>query len=344
MSNNNIIPRSDNKLCIALSIQGGLGDCVVSEAFYEKIIKVCPDCDIYIIAAKGFGECVFGGKKNIKGIFDINNPTDTCEVDVFIKLRLFASVLKINKEKVNKFCPCLLKYLINENKENTELEASNNKYKDLVIIKRARSLSLNRFGLLGNGIFDLSENMVKIDVDEKLKELIERAFDYKYITINQGANHEIIKSEMTQTKVASLKVFNELIKYHKENHKDIRIIQIGDKYASQMDGVDEFIFDKPLEYVKAVLAKSLLHVDCEGGLVHLATGIGTKCAVMFGPTPVFFYGYKDNLNYTNGYCEWCMGIVEDWFTHCYNGSIKCMDIDAADMYTKIEDVMGIALT
>ncbi|MBR5162824.1 MAG: hypothetical protein IKW79_02235, partial [Schwartzia sp.] len=69
------------------------------------------------------------------------------------------------------------------------------------------------------------------------------------------------------------------------------------------------------ELVKYVLRNAVLHVDIEGGLVHLATQLGTKCAVLFGPTPVTFFGYPQNINIVSPRCAGCHGLYED-LNHC----------------------------
>jgi ADP-heptose:LPS heptosyltransferase len=52
-----------------------------------------------------------------------------------------------------------------------------------------------------------------------------------------------------------------------------------------------------------------MHIDDEGGLVHMATALGTKCAVLFGPTPVGIFGYEQNINICADTCKECFGIV-----------------------------------
>ena len=54
-----------------------------------------------------------------------------------------------------------------------------------------------------------------------------------------------------------------------------------------------------------ILRQSVLHIDIDGGLVHLATHMGTKCIVLFGPTPVSYYGYEENINLKAGNCHEC---------------------------------------
>ena len=63
--------------------------------------------------------------------------------------------------------------------------------------------------------------------------------------------------------------------------------------------------------VAEILRHSLLHIDIEGGLVHLASQIGTKCIVLFGPTQIEAYGYANNINLRAGNCHNCYGLYQD---------------------------------
>ena len=53
--------------------------------------------------------------------------------------------------------------------------------------------------------------------------------------------------------------------------------------------------------------------------MHLATQFGTKCAVIFGPTPMHFYGYPQNINIVYEGCCNCMGSHPDWAFECFRG-------------------------
>ena len=66
-----------------------------------------------------------------------------------------------------------------------------------------------------------------------------------------------------------------------------------------------------MELTKYILANSLLHVGCEGGLVHLATALGTKCLVLFDPSDVHQYGFARNINLVSEVCSSCMYIFGD---------------------------------
>ena len=49
----------------------------------------------------------------------------------------------------------------------------------------------------------------------------------------------------------------------------------------------------------------------------MATHLGTKCVVLFGPTPIEFYGYKTNVNLSAHVCVGC-------YQSSPNSGIKCL--------------------
>ena len=74
-----------------------------------------------------------------------------------------------------------------------------------------------------------------------------------------------------------------------------------------------------LELTKYILANSLLNVGCEGGLTHLATAMGAKCLVLFGPSGADYYGYDSNINLVSEICQPCMYMFPDHAT-CLRGA------------------------
>jgi ADP-heptose:LPS heptosyltransferase len=95
------------------------------------------------------------------------------------------------------------------------------------------------------------------------------------------------------------------------------------------------------ELVEKIITDSKLHFDCESGLVHVATQLGVKCFVVFGPTPIWYFGYEGNCNIGPKVCGECKGLLNDWYTHCIKyDSPKCMESITAQMvFEKIEDYL-----
>ena len=132
-----------------------------------------------------------------------------------------------------------------------------------------------------------------------------------YLTINYGWSEASDKSQK-HCKMWNFSNYDILIKKIKKEFPNIVVIQLGMKNYPVMHNADINIMDKSFEVIKYILRDSVLHIDCEGGLVHLASQLGTKCAVLFGPTPLYYYGYDNNINITAGDCHDCCKLIGDY--------------------------------
>ena len=60
----------------------------------------------------------------------------------------------------------------------------------------------------------------------------------------------------------------------------LEVVQVGGGYDREIKNADKKFLRCDLELTKHILANSLLHVGCEGGLIHLASALGN--ARLFG--------------------------------------------------------------
>ena len=169
------------------------------------------------------------------------------------------------------------------------------------------------------GIFKIEDQKTWIPMREEYKKRLQELGlnEKKYITLNRGAD-SMGRSKM-QTKVWPLEHYNDFVMLFKNQYPDIEIVQVGASGNAKIRGVDKYILGESLEVTKWILKGSILHLDCEGGLVHLATQLDTKCAVVFGPTPKHFYEYPQNINMVYEGCNNCMGTHPEWAFECYKG-------------------------
>jgi ADP-heptose:LPS heptosyltransferase len=331
-------------LVLGLILEGGLGDYVVYLSFYEKLVKLCPDIIIDIQCKKLFGEALYGQKNNIRRIVGNDKLLDYTHFDIVLALGLRIKVEKIDAIRVKNVSPIFYEMLrVCEENRYGDNDFLHSIYSDLLLIKRASIRGYDRFRTLGESdIFNLDSSMVIIDFKKEFEDAFNAlSLNKKYITLNWGADnlHYVGK---TQTKVWPIGYYNKFITLFKEKFPEVEVVQIGGVDVKRVEGVDRYILGQSLELVKYILKNSALHLDCEGGLVHLATAIGTKCFVLFGPTPLEFYGYKQNINISSGKCNSCMGLEEDWYVSCCKGQDRpeCMyDIIPQYVVDKIEEYL-----
>lgn len=134
----------------------------------------------------------------------------------------------------------------------------------------------------------------------------------QYITINCGFSMKDVQMH----KAWPMEHFEAFVKLFKEVFPSIGIVQVDGTGFPRISDCDNYFIGENLEMVKFILKGAVLHIGIEGGLAHLATQLGTKCIVLFGPTYLSYYGYADNINLRAGDCHECNYLMGDWYTCC----------------------------
>lgn len=157
----------------------------------------------------------------------------------------------------------------------------------------------------------------------------------KYITINFGCSYSDEQQNSLPAKLWLYKYWVALIDMLKRSY-DYKVIQLGISGNKIIPGVDMCCFDYGLDVVGSILKYSTLHIDGEGGLVHLASQLDTKCAVIFGPTPVHYFGYENNINITPDGCCNCLYVEGNMTVSCPRGDKipHCMSSILPEMVLK----------
>ena len=95
------------------------------------------------------------------------------------------------------------------------------------------------------------------------------------------------------------------------------MIQLGVAEEEKIEGVTHYLNGQTsIEETGLLIKHSFCHIDTEGGLVHLANAVHTRCVVLFGPTPVEFFGYPQNINLEPLGCKACWFATQNWLIEC----------------------------
>lgn len=296
--------RSVPKIHIGVSMGPGLGDIIFYKRFIlELISKIkCDFCiDIYAVpGCYGFVESIYSDLTNIniidgdflllrKNKYNYDIAFVLC---MLIKFEGRDSWGLIRKDTV--FAK-IIENLIVRIKENG-LDMM--KYTDQYIqYERAKRIGENCYTSFNySGIFNIFDYHVNIPLQNEAFRLFDSLHLSNYITLTYGWCKKVVLKGNTIDKVWPLEYYEKLVKLLKEKYPAYKLVQVGAKDNTKIAGVDYYAIGFDLEVSKYILKYSTLHIDCEGGLVHLATQLGTKCVVMFGPTHISYYGYKENIN------------------------------------------------
>ena len=207
---------------------------------------------------------------------------------------------------------------------------------------RSQYLGWNAYTAMGHGLLDYEDEHVDIPVKESARDkFLTLGLQQRYITMNYGWGTKEQRKTLP-AKVWPFSYYAELVQKLHSGIPELLLVQLGTSSSSVINGVDKFVQGESLETIKYVLKYSCLHIDCEGGLVHLATQLGTKCAVLFGPTPESYFGYKENINICAGVCRPCYYMYND-FTLCarHQKEPECMKAITPSMVMEaIEDYLA----
>lgn len=143
--------------------------------------------------------------------------------------------------------------------------------------------------------------------------------DGGYITIHDGwdAKYDFQKHVDRPTKSLPIKIWKGVVALLKIRNPNIKIVQIGGKTGSDIPGVDLNLKNKlTLAESISILSGALLHVDTDSGLVHIASALGVRSVVTFGPTNHAWFGYDKNINIPPAECGNCWWSTGTWMEEC----------------------------
>lgn len=315
-------------ISLAVRLGKGLGDAVISKRFIHELIKESDNTmsvDLYVDASiYDFIKVLYSDEDCINQVyFNETSPiTDACySYDLAVCPSYLLQFYHVDTEAIQRknarFASKIAQLL---RRRNNEYLDNTRAIENTVLFSRCKKKGVNAYTSYAfDGLFSINDTMVHIPLCDEYRERFEQLkLPDRYITINFGwgyNRHEGDKNYIPN-KVWPVERYEEFLKLFKKTHPDIVIVQLGMKDSYNIKGVDRYVFGENIETVKYILQDSLLHIDCEGGLVHIATQLGTKCAVLFGPTPVHYFGYPQNINIVSEVCSDCYYLDSD-FSVCY---------------------------
>ena len=139
-----------------------------------------------------------------------------------------------------------------------------------------------------------------------------------YITVHNGFDQHFIISGQTATKCYPH--FESVVTGIKQAFPHLLVVQIGVHTSERLPSVDVDAVNKTtLHEAVNLIAGAVLHVDNEGGFVHIASALGVQSAVVYGPTPSDYFGYPGNIALDPPVCGDCWWLTSSWMSRCLRG-------------------------
>ena len=299
---------------MAIYITGGIGDRVVSKCFVDALNKMTSDIliDIYVDTGMEFVKTIYASYNNIcsykynKG-GEYSNFFQRYSLSITLRDSHGVSVDFLNEDKWKDDKEFLKKMKLLQKKAR-ESDANGAPY--IVYYQRSVYKQKNCFTIFDyDGVMGIHERVSDIPYNENVELGKMMKIPPFYITVNSGVGEGV--SDKYVSKAWKLQSFDELISKFKKEYQDIAVLQIGGKNVKKISGVDKYFLGLEFDKVMYILKHALIHIDIEGGLVHLATQLKTKCAVLFGPTRIEYFGYPQNINIATHACYGCYGCYDD---------------------------------
>ena len=325
--------KNPNKLYIGVAMGGGFGDILIGANYIQYLREYLSPLDIHIDCYSGnlgAAQNAFINSNIIDGLYRNWYHNKARKYDFYISIiESFPNVINYNEQKIKKLSPklwTLIEECLKEEKvveKTIKYHPKNNSAAYIASIIQGRNrVQVNDVGNI-LGIKPTLKFMPNINVNEQetLKKF--NLDNQKYITINRCVGE--LNSFWDSNKMWSLEYCNELVAMIKAEFSNYKIIQIGHSLERSpiISNIDDCLVGKTnFEEAKVIIKNSILHIDGEGGLVHLRHALkGGTSIVLFGPTSSDFYGYPENINIKTNACpHWCDWVINDWQTHCLNNN------------------------
>lgn len=345
-----------NRLRICFRIGGGMGDALIAVNYVEAFRKqIKHDCYLIDLAVD-LGGFEHSDKlvRDLIGEWKYGNIIPRPEkvdmgYDLTINLLRYPEIYTKNTGKIARLAPELIDYiLLCEKFKMLNPRFFTGQYvADGCSAYMAANQGQNRlqqpdiYGYLGIA----KEYGVELEADSSLLEVIDLKNE-KYITLHHGTSPKHHKYDAVKT--WSAEYYEQLICMLKEEYPGYKTVLLGEKYEED-DAIHSFdislVGKLSVAELKAVLKNAALHIDVEGGLVHLRHALkGGPSIVLFGPTLPRFYGYSENYNLRTDACAMpCEWITDDWMRKCVRRTNKgiCMrSLQPEYVMNSVRKVMG----
>lgn len=348
-----------DQLNVGFLLRGGMGDYLVHANYLFKFYKkYCNDIlrlDVFSRNNINSAVAIFGDPNDVDTVIK-SRPEEGYEryfrdYDLFIDLSRYPDIKRRDLKKIAILMPELIEYIFlcerfrSENARFfTHAGITDGQSAVLHILKGQKRIHQpDIYGFLG--VTEEYEYPLGISTCEE--EFLEKSGieDKPFITIHRGCDTKYTENSV---KLWPIYYYNILIQKLKRAFPDLLIIQIGVSHdrCPPMEGIDISMVERTtLDQVKVLLKHAVLHIDGEGGMVHLRHALkGGTSIVLFGPTSAEFYGYSENINVVGAGCTtWCEWTVDGWQEGCIRGELiaPCMrSIIPENVYHKVKAFMS----
>lgn len=315
---------------IAVKISGGVGDYVVIARFLRDLVSAVEpfEFDLYCASPRN-ADWVF---RSVPGFREAYSEFlfDELADNYWLALRV-SQFVSLDRERAKWYL--LRKYrrltavFSNLIRFRPEIDVfiEHHPYMDGFLGQKAVFMGFSRENFL-HGMAKVNYGGPRLDLCSDLS--VVDKFDLgrqSYVTINNGFDPGFFVTGTRATKCYPH--CDELVRIFKSRFPGVMVVQLGTDTSIPIPGVDiNLVAKTSMQQAAALLSHSRLHIDNEGGLVHIAQCLGTTSCVIFGPTSLDYFAYPSNINIRPHFCGGCWWTNLTWMDACPRGfdTARCM--------------------
>lgn len=320
------VAKTGNEVRFCLVLEGGLGDILLGLnwlcAFYRKFGKnislcveiVCENVSLVKAFMPDFVQQVIAKRPPKAKTYDLILACMRCPVVEYANINALPKELVaylgklLDFEKENKYFLILSVY--KDALTPNILSANPKRWHQADIVDQ---LNLTEKFLLHIPLKNETETLHKFGLVSK-----------RFITLTREVGYDKVTHS---TKLWPVEYYRRLTEKIKKSYPQYQIIEVGCGKGERVGNADKNLTGKTsLEEIKVLLKHALLHIDSEGGLVHLRHALeGGPSCVFFGPTSPDVYGYSENINLCSRACPiHCEFYSRTWQQTCLKQNHACM--------------------
>lgn len=352
-----LILKNPAELLVAIDVGGGVGDYTFFQIWAKEFYKNTR----YDVSIDVFGggsiHYIFKNIPFVRTIYNSDIFPFSNAYDIKLKIRHYPIILHYNKERVNSNFSEIIP-LIDGYKKIYRLYApilDNDPFFDGMWARLMIKYGFKRkteLYMQNDHFPHESELYCSIPLEKKSFDALDKygLRNSMFITVHNGSDTSNARS-IGDKYVSNYPIekFSELCRIIKEKYPSVMIVQLGHPKSSEpIKNVDLNLIGKSsLDEAFAILKYSTLHIDGDSGFVHVNASLMGRSVVVYGPSPMKYLAYEENVNISKNICESCMWDSPDWRYQCLAGHDEpiCMtSINPDEIFERCETIISNALT
>ena len=310
-------------LCVLVWGSGGIGDLLYLGTIVRELFLMLGNCQIFVLHENPAVHEVMAGNPFVAGTLFLEGPNLPEFVHTVHMLDVFDLVAEV------RYCVTYTTPPLSRAPRDFVNTASYRaaewqrfvRYQwphlNNVFANEVMARGLNKLGLVGmtSSLPIQADSEVDFFIPDWFADIVPELSGIAFATIHHGSDKKMAAAGGVQTKNLPTQAWNKIAAGIAAS--GLKVVQLGEAHETLVDGVDIDLRGKTSLIETAFMLKmASVHVDTEGGLVHLARAMNTRSVVAFGPTPVGFFGYPQNDNIAPPVCGNCWWTSNRWATQC----------------------------